>query len=221
MKKLDRNAAQEPTCLSTFTYPEKSWANVRSRHKQRIWVELDKIQNKFCAYCESPAERGEDLGHIEHFLHKGAVQYAHLSFSWPNLFGCCDSKLHCGHYKDQELPGGTPRPYTPELVIKPDVDEPEDYLMFLPSGVIKEKPGLSEEQKERATETIKALNLKAAKLIRSRQSQIKLYENRVLALMESVDELSLSQNEFDVQYLEIQSQSQLEAHRTAIRQTVF
>jgi uncharacterized protein (TIGR02646 family) len=221
MKKLDRNIGQEPSCLSNFTYPEKTWDNVKSRHKRNIWTEFNKIQNQFCAYCESPAEQGEGKGHIEHFFHKGCAEYANLTFSWPNLFGCCDSNEHCGHYKDQELSGGLPRAYDPSLVLKPDVDEPDDYLKFLHTGIVEEKSGLNTEQQARATETITALNLKAAKLVISRRNQITLFENRLLALYELFEQNSLNQDEFDAQYIDIQIDSQSEAHRTAIRHTVF
>lgn len=221
MKKLDRNKGQAPACLSKFTSPANDWNDVKLRDKWDIWSELHKVQGRFCAYCESPAEQAKGKGHIEHFFHKGSAAYSHLTFSWSNLFGCCDSNEHCGHYKDQTLPKGISRAYNPSLVLKPDVDKPDAYLKFLPTGVVEEQSGLTSAQHARARETIMALNLKAAKLIRSRRNQIKRYENRVLALMESVDELGLSQNEFDVQYLEIQSQSQLDAHSTAINQAVF
>ncbi|MBA6353542.1 MULTISPECIES: retron Ec78 anti-phage system effector HNH endonuclease PtuB [unclassified Colwellia] len=221
MKKLDRNIAQQPACLSNFTSPPDTWDNVVLRDKWGIWSELYKIQDRFCVYCESPAEQGAGKGHIEHFFHKGCAAYSHLTFSWPNLFGCCDSNEHCGHYKDQDLPGGIPRDYDPSLVLKPDEDEPDDYLKFLSTGTIEEKSGLNCEQKARATETITALNLKAVKLVTSRRSQIKLFENRVLALFELVDQLGLTQEEFEAQFLEIEIESQSEAHRTAIRQAIF
>mgnify|MGYP001587448585 CR=1 FL=1 len=221
MKKLDRNKGQEPICLSNYTSPPDIWDNVLVRDRWAIWVELYKIQDRLCAYCESPAEQGKGKGHIEHLFHKGCEEYAHLTFSWSNLFGCCDSNEHCGHYKDQDLPGGIPRPYDPNLLLKPDEDEPEDYLKFLSTGIVKEKSGLNDEQQARAAETITAFNLKATKLVTSRRNQIKIFEDRVLALFEIVEQHSLSDDEFEEQYLEIQIESQSEAHRTAIRQAVF
>ncbi|GEA13100.1 retron system putative HNH endonuclease [Alteromonas sp. KUL49] len=134
MKKLNRSLAQKPSFLSGLSYVTHTWGDVSSSGKSSIWDQLGKFQDGLCAYCESKAIKGSDTGHIEHFFDKSA--HPHLTFDWGNLFGCCASTLHCGHYKDQYLPGGERRTYDSDLLIKPDIEDPEDYLQFLPSGKV-------------------------------------------------------------------------------------
>lgn len=80
MKKLDRSLANTPQCLLDFSYETHTWNNMTSHKKAKVWIELDKFQEKFCVYCESKAYRGEGTGHIEHFYHKGHSDYKSLTF---------------------------------------------------------------------------------------------------------------------------------------------
>lgn len=188
--------------------------------KKSVWKELEKFQDKLCVYCESKAEQGTCTGHIEHFFDKST--HVHLTFDWSNLFGCCASRLHCGHYKDETLPGGVRRTYNTSLLIKPDTEDPEDYLQFLPSGRIDCKNGLDTIPKQKASETIKALNLDAPSLVRSREQQIARFQLKVttaLSLIDTGDEETIALAM--IEYRNIEQQAKSASHRTAIKQAVI
>lgn len=221
MKKLNRNLAAAPTCLSSFDYLRHNWGNVKPKHKKKIWNEIDLFQEKFCVYCERPAAQGNDTtGHIEHFYNKGNVNYKCLTFDWKNLFGCCPSTNHCGHFKDQ-LINGVPRVYDANLLVKPDVDDPNEYLQFLSTGNVEPKEGLDVNKRNRARVTINILNLDCALLIASRSSVIKNFQERVLALDELKSNSALDEDEYIQLYLEIQSDVSSSIHRTAVAQVIF
>jgi len=213
MKKLDRTLAITPLCLSNYSYLTHKWHHLTE--KVDVWAELNKFQNKFCVYCESVAEKGPTSGHIEHFFHRGDPVYTPLTFDWNNLFGCCTSNKHCGHYKDQTLTGGAKRVYDPNLLIKPDVDDPEEFLQFLESGKIKPKDGLTIAMCERALETISALNLGCSELNSSREKQIERFKNRLLVLT-TIQDASLISEEYE----ELYNEAMNTFHRTALKQSI-
>lgn len=218
MRKINRSIANYPECLSRLSHPANNWDDMNlHQRKKKVWNEIDKIQSHLCAYCELPAYKGKTTGHIEHFFDKGNPLYKQLTFDWNNLFGCCQSNAHCGHYKDQLLPGGQQRQYNSSLLLKPDIDDPEEYLQFLPSGVIQEKKGLDPHKLCRATETINALNLKCSTLKNSRESQITIYKNRLLPLTELMEDMTDEDYE---EYLAIKSEAMTVPHRTAIKQAI-
>ncbi|MGL0931595.1 retron Ec78 anti-phage system effector HNH endonuclease PtuB [Vibrio vulnificus] len=233
MKKLDRSLANTPTCLNNLSYPTHNWDNMRNKgknettsRKSQVWVELDKMQNGLCVYCESIAYKGKFTGHIEHFFDKANPLYEHRVLDWNNLFGCCVSTTHCGHYKDQILSSingvQVKRKYDSNLLLKPDVDDPTEYLQYLPSGKIKPKNGLSEHCQNRAKETIKALNLSSSELNSAREAQILFFKKRENEMIEEIFN-ETDENNRDriiVEYKKLKKQSELSPFRTAIRQTI-
>ncbi|MFA0116944.1 retron Ec78 anti-phage system effector HNH endonuclease PtuB [Vibrio breoganii] len=221
MKKLERNLAVKPLCLDNMSHTTQTWSNLSSSKKRKIWKELEKFQNGLCAYCESKAERGSNTGHIEHFFDKST--HVHLTFDWDNLFGCCDSKFHCGHYKDQKLPGGDRRTYDINLLIKPDLEDPENYLQFLPSGRVEKKAGVGNGIEKKAIETIKALKLDASSLVHTREQQIAIFQSRVAATLDIMD-TECDEETLDLamkEYLKIEEEAETALHRTAIKQAVI
>ncbi|WP_368926708.1 retron Ec78 anti-phage system effector HNH endonuclease PtuB [Proteus columbae] len=216
MRKLNRIGILAPSCLNNYSYLTQTWKVVKTKHKAKIWDELYKIQDKLCVYCEGEAEKG--AGHIEHFFHKAEPTFQYLTFDWSNLFGCCDSRVHCGHFKDEILSGGIKRAYDAQKLIKPDIDDPEDFFQFSPSGKIKEKENISAINKDRAKLTILALNLNCSELNSAREAQIKIFTDRVLALTDIVDD-----NNFDViakYFVQIRSEAMKSRYRTALKQAI-
>jgi len=221
MKKLDRSLAGTPACLGNLSHTIHSWDSMHKKGKKRtaqVWVEIDKFQEKFCVYCESAAYKGQKTGHIEHFFDRGTLAYKPLTFSWGNLFGCCPSTTHCGHYKDGTLPGGVQRQYDSELLLKPDVDDPEEYLQFLPNGKIKAREGLDTDKNKRAEETIRALNLTSSELTIARKNQINLYQARLTPLLELLDTLD---EDIWEEYDNLREEVGRVAYRTAVKQAVL
>nr|WP_290693714.1 retron system putative HNH endonuclease [Halomonas sp. UBA3074] len=155
---------------------------------------LEEMQDGFCCYCESFAHKGN--GHIEHFFYKGETQdgvapYKHLTFIWDNLFGCCglNGGSTCGHFKDKKGSMG-PGVYNPNDIIKPDLDNPEDFFEYLPTGVISVKNNLNDKDERKAQETLRVLNLKV--LNEPRRSRIEIFQNELMELFSlDVDDVSL------------------------------
>ncbi|HEM6888748.1 TPA: TIGR02646 family protein [Providencia rettgeri] len=220
MRKLDRTAALLPRCLSKYTHLTHTWDDVHSYDKRKIWNELYKVQGRLCVYCEGKAERGNGHGHIEHFFHKGEDRFKCWTFEWSNLFGCCDSRDHCGHFKDQTLPGGIKMSYIPEELIKPDIDDPDDFFQFSPTGKIKEKDNISEEKKKRALSTISALNLGCSELNSNREAQINRFRERLLVLtsIELIDDATI--NLVKEQFQKILDEAMNSIYRTALKQAI-
>ncbi|WP_052439703.1 retron Ec78 anti-phage system effector HNH endonuclease PtuB [Vibrio campbellii] len=219
MRKLERSLASKPKCLKRFNDAKHTWNDVKSRDKRTIWNQINKFQYGLCVYCESEAVQGVSSGHIEHFYHKGAPQYKYLTFEWNNLFGCCSSNLHCGHFKDYKVNGVTN--YDPNKLIKPDELDPDIYFQFSQNGKVIEKSDLAAAELDKAKETIRALNLNAPDLVLSRLNQITLYSNRLIALERLVEEHQLDSEEFEVEYQTIWGDAKSDLYPSSVCQSLF
>jgi len=220
VRKLDRSLANEPICLNNLSHTTHTWADMNTSKKQQIWDELEKFQNRICVYCEARAEKGEFTGHIEHFFDKSS--HIDKTFEWSNLFGCCSSTKHCGHYKDQVLPGGVKRQYNSNLLIKPDKEDPESFLKFRESGKISVRDDLDEHHQKRAEETIRALHLDESSLNDSRKQQISRFQEKVNAIMMILD--SCDEKIFEEtleEYSKIKEDASTSYYRTALKQAVL
>ena len=223
MKKLDRSLGNTPTCLGNRSHTTHVWKSLNRRTgTPQIWIEIDKCQEKLCVYCESVAYKGETTGHIEHFFDKGTPAYKPLTFEWSNLFGCCSSTTHCGHYKDQILSEHAgvqiKRQYDSNLLLKPDVDDPEEYLQFLDNGQVKPKEGLDTDKNKRAVETIKALNLSSTELKIARKNQVTLYQDRLTPLLELLD---TEDEDMWEEYNDLKEEAGNVPYRTAVKQAIL
>lgn len=151
MHKLER--PDGPDCLQRYEHGKNRWGEVTDEERAEIWEKIDAMQGRRCAYCE--AEISEGKRHIEHFRQKAAHRYPQGTFEWTNLFGSCDREESCGKHKDG---CGT---YHPADLIKPDVEDPEYFLLFISDGTIAVRAGLSEPERRRAEETLRVFNLDA------------------------------------------------------------
>lgn len=147
MHQLQRGAA--PGCLASYRHGVSRWGEVTSADKAAIWRELQAMQGQRCAYCE--ADIGHVGRHIEHFRQRD--RYPQGTFAWDNLFGSCNREDSCGKHKDRC--GG----YVPGDLIKPDVENPEHFFLFVSDGSIAVREGLNVRDKHRAEETLRILNL--------------------------------------------------------------
>lgn len=114
-----------------------------------IWTGLDAMQHGRCAYCE--AALSAENRHIEHFRQRH--YYPQGTFDWHNLFGSCSRRDSCGKHKDRV--GAYPH----QNLIKPDVEDPEHFLLFIPIGSVHARANLSAAERLRAEETIRILHL--------------------------------------------------------------
>lgn len=107
------------------------------------------MQGARCAYCECDIQTGGC--HIEHFIQKGRVPAE--TFNWSNLFGSCCIEDTCGIRKDRV---GV---YNHSDVLKPDIDDPDDFFLFVSDGTIMPLHNLVGGQKLRAETTLHVLGL--------------------------------------------------------------
>lgn len=163
MRQLNRDPAP-PACLLKYHAGQDRWNQVTAPEKAEIWIKLDAMQGGRCAYCEADLGRGK---HVEHFRQQG--RHPQGTFKWENLFGSCNRLDSCGKHKDQ-----CGRYHPPDL-IKPDVDDPEHFLVFAAMGTVHVRQNLSAAEQHRASETIRILNLNSAALKQTRRTLLMHY----------------------------------------------
>lgn len=161
MRKLDRDPTP-PAGLNQYQHGRDQWKKEvpSAQVRTAIWDKLNAMQYQRCAYCEGPID--EKNRHIEHFHQRS--RYPQNTFDWHNLFGSCQRKGSCGNHKDQ-----CDR-YDPDVLIKPDVEDPEQLLVFTRLGTILPRANLSDAEKNRAKETIRIMGLNGNGLNRARQN---------------------------------------------------
>ena len=130
--------------------PTLGWGDVTPQEKAEIWIALEHMQSGRCAYCERQLDGYKK--HIEHFRKR--AEHAAGVFDWNNLFGSCDDLGSCGKHKDEKV-----RNWQWEDLIKPDVDEPDEFLQFFSDGSVRERQGLPVQRQHRARETLRVFNL--------------------------------------------------------------
>lgn len=131
---------------------------------------------------------------------------------------CCGltSSNTCGHFKNRQGSDG-PGAYDAKELIKPDVDDPRLFFDFLDTGVIEPKPGLSNQNFKRASETISVLNLSA--LNGARKKQIDIFKNE----LNKLEKLSHALNEQTLQQEmgDIKAKVKLHEYQTAVLEALF
>ncbi|WGL99520.1 TIGR02646 family protein [Arsenophonus sp. aPb] len=180
MRKLTRDHA--PACLARLKLSGVEWKKVSREDKNEIWSGLNDMQDGFCAYCECRLSKRK---HIEHF--KKRERFPDLRFDWFNLFGSCGDTDqtggwdNCGIYKDNRKAVGK---FDIVQLIKPDQDDPEDFLFFSETGKVLPRPNLNEQEHKKASETIRVLNLNTTSLRNRRRIAIEAILPAVYELYE-------------------------------------
>ncbi len=184
MHRLDRDPVP-PAGLSKYRHGQDSWSNTSPTAAERaaIWDKLNAMQGNRCAYCECLIS--EDNRHIEHFRQRG--RYPQGTFDWHNLFGSCNRPGTCGDHKDKC--GAYPH----QDLIKPDVEDPQDFLVFTPHGAIRPRANMQPHDEHRAKETIRILGLDGA-LNQIRRSEVAGYIQTAEAFAEMA--ATFSENEW-------------------------
>jgi len=165
MRQLQRDPVA-PTGLSRYQHGRDQWGagTPSDQEKQGIWDKLLLMQQGRCAYCEGSLTASRR--HIEHFRQRS--RYPQGTFDWNNLFGSCNRDDSCGRHKDR---CGA---YRHQDLIKPDLEDPEHFLVFLPNGSVRPRAALTPDEKHRAEETIRILNLNGV-LRQIRQTEVAGY----------------------------------------------
>lgn len=177
MRKLNR-PDKGPRCLSVRQNTSQNWQDLTPQDRDDIWEALLEMQGKRCAYCESKLRRTHR--HIEHFQPQKSAP--NQRFQWSNLFGSCNSRSHCGHYKDRPKAPA----YDSNKLIRPDHEDPHKALNFLQSGKIAPHHHNSPRDKLRGETTVQVLGLNDRKLQAKRRAVARECLREVTALDELI-----------------------------------
>lgn len=109
---------------------------------------LEKEQQYVCCYCEKHVTADGKDSHIEHI--RPIDKFSKLEYDYNNLLVSCQTKKRCGHAKGNKFN---------EWFIIPTEENPGDYLTYSSNGEIRPI-----DNNKKGRETIKILNLNAAKL---------------------------------------------------------
>jgi uncharacterized protein (TIGR02646 family) len=178
MRKLNRDV-EPPAGLASYQHGRDNWGNgiPSKEHRDEIWEKLNAMQGERCAYCEATISLPNC--HIEHFRQRS--RHPRSTFDWRNLFGSCNRKDTCGHMKDSC--GNYPH----EVLIKPDEEDPEKFLVFTPNGSVQPRANLDAEDKNRAEQTIRIFGLEGA-LTQMRKAHTMGYLQTALDIAELAQE---------------------------------
>ena len=154
MHRLYRDS-KAPRCLSRYRHGVAVWTinSPNNAERAEIWDKLHAMQGLRCAYCERAIQAG--AREIEHFRQRRS--HPQGTFEWNNLFGACREQGTCGDHKDKS---GS---YDPAVLIKPDEEDPDDFLVFAPDGSVSQRAKLATSRSHRAAETIRIMNLNGVK----------------------------------------------------------
>lgn len=186
MRALKRPLA--PECLQDYDYVTQIWDNLSRNDYCSIRQALSLMQGgehfpdikgAYCGYCEcrilgdQPNSENAVKQHIEHFRRRR--DYKSRTFQWDNLFLSCYKGWKCGRFKDSSA-----GEINYELLIKPDEVNPEEHLLFKPSGrVIPRDSDPTSESHQKAKETIRVFNLNASHPKDDNQSLIYLRKQAI------------------------------------------
>lgn len=221
MRYLTRS--ESPTVLGQKDYATQIFDSLSPTQKKAIWRALRKMQDDFCAYCEKKIKKNHR--HIEHFYPKktkpdDVTSYMHLTFEWSNLFGCCNAKEHCGHFKDGGKEYGAGE-YSPDNLVKPDTHNPNEFFLYAEDGKVLIREALSEESNYRAEETIRVFNLNMSALANSRQTLIGRFSDRLSAILKLKESGTMPDEDLEVELNKIKEEINTFEHRTAVEAVVL
>jgi uncharacterized protein (TIGR02646 family) len=221
MKKLARPSIDDTELskiLEQYKTENKKWENLQStdkKLKKLLWSAIEKMQGTYCCYCEiffnvdKKDPRHLDR-HIEHFYAKS--KYSDKTFDWDNLFGSCGRRggSTCGHHKKDRDSSD---------LIKPDHDNPADFLQFSSTGKVEAKSNLDDCQRTRAKTTIEILNLNEQNLVNERQKTISTFQKE----LNEIDNLKIEEQKKYFYSLEerIISGEEKISFKTALLQVYF
>ena len=188
----------EPECLISFKKKNTphSYQDDCNDYKLRECLReaLIKEQRYQCFYCEKKIENNPSKVHIDHIIQRDINHKLECTYS--NMALSCNSKKHCGKYKDKQGRWNSSkflRIISENLELQESVD---DFFIYMSNGKIGVKNSLSENEKKRAINTIEYLNLNHRDLVSTREnifSQLEMYKSYGY----EIDEIYTFFNEFE------------------------
>lgn len=152
MHRLDEHRELEPKSLASAGRRFPNWGAFSvSPEGDELRQAKALAQKGLCGYCECALWHDGVLpkggSHLDHFIPRRTEEEKKLLFSWDNLILSCERKRTCGRRKDDK---GVNR----AKILNPLRDDVETYITFVLNSAWEicavPRPGLSEEDKERA-----------------------------------------------------------------------
>lgn len=165
MRALHRSDTSVPSCLARYQSGRDHWGDLSrdKTHYAEVVACLHRMQGARCAYCECDLSRESQPPHVEHFEQRSRAPA--LTFEWTNLFRSCSHTTRCGKHKDEQAGS-----YPPAVLLKPDRDNPREYLEFNVDGEVGPRSGVISGGAARARETIRVFNLNERGLVNARKA---------------------------------------------------
>ena len=187
----------EPECFVAFKVKNNphSYQDDCNDHDLRLCLReaLIKEQKHQCFYCEKKIINDTSKVHIDHIKQRNF--YHKLECTYENMALSCNAKLHCAKYKDNQEAWDDNK-FLRIVSNNPELQEnPSDFFIYKSNGKIGVKKSLSENEKERAINTIEYLNLNHKNLRETRESiflQLEFYKSNG----HEIDEIFTFFNEF-------------------------
>lgn len=170
MKHIVLNDSLIPRCLARAQLDYANWdAFSQSAAGRELRQLKSDEQQGFCGYCEcrlAEASGNLPLGaaHLDHFYQKNRCP--EKMYAWDNLILSCKQNDSCGFFKDRQ-------PIPSEQLLNPLEDNPRDYFDYTLIGDkceirISPMATLPEDKRQKAQNTIDALNLNCDRLCQAR-----------------------------------------------------
>ena len=154
-------------------------------------IEEQKYQ---CFYCEKKIVNDTSKVHIDHIKQRDV--YHKLECIYSNMALSCNNQNHCAKYKDNQEVWDDSK-FLRILSENPQLQENiSDFFIYRSNGKITVKNSLTEDEKERAINTINYLNLNHKDLVSTREnifSQLEMYKSYNY----EIDEIFTFFNEFE------------------------
>ncbi len=182
MQRLDRASVPTPACLVAPPVGAR-YNDLRGYEREEIRTALLELQRNRCAYCERRTGDARDDGHIEHFRNQAG--HNDLELLWENLFWSCNDEKTCGKHKDKCVKsGGKLQRFDPDDILDPNVDNPDEFLLFVVDGTVRVIDGLGEHRIRRASETLRVFQLADSPFLRrSREDAVRPYLTAIESLL--------------------------------------
>lgn len=183
MRQIKRDSVPVPECLNDIP-AGRTYGDLRGAEKAQIRAALLDVQRQRCAYCERRTGADPKDGHVEHF--RKQADHDDMTLTWANLFWSCNDENSCGKFKDGCSRASGPRAsFEPTKLIDPSVDDPDDFLLFITDGTVRPKDGLTDEQCERAKESLRVFNLADYAFLRkAREDAVRPFVSAIAWLQE-------------------------------------
>lgn len=162
--------ADAPDCLADAAKNGWSWEEfVTNNHAgyQECRQQANGEQASVCAYTELPLDTEKMTVHLDHYRKKSI--YQELRFDWRNLFAAIKDNRFGADYKDNRVSGENEQQVY-AVILSPLTENLESYFHYATNGEIEPSMGLSDDNLNRAKETIKIFHLNEDELVSRRRT---------------------------------------------------